>query len=239
MTLIRISSKVVVTDAEMPGIELGKRRRYYTPAEVALHNCAEDCWVSIFNQVYDLTELIAKNRGPLAQPLVQAAGGDISHWFDESTRDVRSHVDEVTGLELPYLPMGRFLHVPPPEPSSSWRTDFSPWWRDETTCIGRLSEKTRSVEIVNVLSQQTDVLLVCSEETLDEIQDRYLEHNAHARSYTWKSLQNGEFVPLDMKKTLAENDVPDESEEFERLSINDDYYTPTLHVYYNDDLTVA
>ena len=42
-----------------------------------------------------------------------------------------------------------------------------------------------------------------------------------------------------MKKTLAENDVPDESEEFERLSINDDYYTPTLHVYYNDDLTVA
>ena len=221
-------------------IELGKRRRFYTPAEVALHNCAEDCWVSIFNKVYDLTEFIGKNRGPLAQPIIQAAGSDISHWFDEATSNVRVHVDEDTDLELPYIPMGRFLHVPPAAPTSSWRTNFgSPWWRDDQLCIGRLSEKTRSVEVVNVLAQQTDVLLVCSEETLDEIQDRYLEHNAHARSYTWKSLQNGEFVPLDMKKTLAENDVPDESEEFERLSINDDYYTPTLHVYFNDDLTVA
>ena len=74
-----------------------------------------------------------------------------------------------------------------------------------------------------MLAQQKDVLLVCSEETLEEIQDRYLEHNAHATSYTWKSLQEGEFVPLDMTKTLVENGVPDESGDFEKLSINDDW----------------
>ena len=83
------------------------------------------------------------------------------------------------------------------------------------------------------------MLLVCDEETLEEIQDRYLEHNAHATSYTLKSLQEGEFVPLDMALTLTENGVPDEADEFERLTIDQDFYTPVLHVYFNDDLTVA
>ena len=33
--------------------------------------------------------------------------------------------------------------------------------------------------------------------------------------------------------------VVDESEEFERLSVDCDYYVPVIHLYYNDDLTVA
>lgn len=28
-----------------------RQARYYTPQDVALHNCAEDCWVSLFGQV--------------------------------------------------------------------------------------------------------------------------------------------------------------------------------------------
>lgn len=32
-------------------------------------------------QVVDLTELILANRGPLADPLIAAAGTDITHWF--------------------------------------------------------------------------------------------------------------------------------------------------------------
>jgi hypothetical protein len=35
------------------------------------------------------------------------------------------------------------------------------------------------------------------------------------------------------------NGIPDESDEFEKLSIRDDYYVPVVHLYYNDDLTVA
>lgn len=35
-------------------------------------------------QVLDLTDLIEGNRGPLAQPLIAAAGKDISHWFSMS-----------------------------------------------------------------------------------------------------------------------------------------------------------
>ena len=36
-------------------------RRYYLPNEVTKHNTADDCWVSLFNQVYDLTKLLAEN----------------------------------------------------------------------------------------------------------------------------------------------------------------------------------
>lgn len=93
--------------------------------------------------------------------------------------------------------------------------------------------------MVNTLSGQTDMLEVASEETLTEIQDRYFEYNSHAGSYTWKALFEGAFRPLDMAKTLAENGVEDESEQFERLSIDPDLYTPTLHLYFNDDLTSA
>ena len=35
-----------------------KLRNFYIPSEVALHSTADNCWVSFFNQVYDLTLLI-------------------------------------------------------------------------------------------------------------------------------------------------------------------------------------
>lgn len=35
-----------------------KLRRYYTPTEVAYHNTSDDCWVSFFNEVYNLSKLI-------------------------------------------------------------------------------------------------------------------------------------------------------------------------------------
>ena len=66
-----------------------KLRRYYTPAEVKVHNTADDCWVSFFNAVYDLTHLVQNNYGPLCEPIIKAAGSDITHWFDPKTKEVR------------------------------------------------------------------------------------------------------------------------------------------------------
>ena len=40
------------------GGEEQTRQRYYTPAEVALHDRADDVWVSLFHKVLDLTELV-------------------------------------------------------------------------------------------------------------------------------------------------------------------------------------
>ena len=113
-------------------------RRYYTPREVAQHDSAVDCWVSFFGKVYDLTALLAVNKGPLAQPIIDHAGQDISHWFDAVTKDIKTHVNPATELRAPYTPMGRFIHVPPAEPAADWVVDFEkPWWQVRAAGLGR------------------------------------------------------------------------------------------------------
>lgn len=218
-----------------------KHRRYYTPKDVGQHNSADDCWVSIFHLVFDLSKLITENRGSLAQPIINHAGEDLSHWFDPASGDVKTHIDPTRHICLPFLPHGRFLDVAPPEPVSTWSTlDRLPWWKDHAQYgIGQLTKNTRHVEVVNVLTQQSMTLEVCAEETIDEIQDRYMElFNSHASSYTWKHLADDTFVPLDMAQTLEENGIEDESLEFEQLGMDAEEYKPILHVYFNDDLTV-
>ena len=42
-----------------------------------------------------------------------------------------------------------------------------------------------------------------------------------------------------MSKTLDENQVQDEAEEFKELGMDPEFYVPVLHLYFNDDLTVA
>ena len=66
-----------------------KLRRFYTPKEVALHSTGTDCWVSFFDKVFDLTLLISKSHdSPLCDPIILAAGTDITHWFDSETEYV-------------------------------------------------------------------------------------------------------------------------------------------------------
>ena len=88
-------------------------QRYYTPAEVAKHDRADDLRVSLFGKVLDLSELVRANRGLLVQPLIAAAGTDITHWFDDSTHDPCTYIDPETEIEVPFTPMGRFLHCVP------------------------------------------------------------------------------------------------------------------------------
>jgi cytochrome b involved in lipid metabolism len=40
---------------------------YYTPAQVALHNSPEDCWVSWLGCVYNLTDVIKNHAGKMRQ----------------------------------------------------------------------------------------------------------------------------------------------------------------------------
>lgn len=74
---------------------------------------------------------------------------------------------------------------------------------------------------------------VCAEETMGDILKRYLPYNSHADSYTWKYFGKN----LDMKKTLLENGVEDESEEFFELRMDEDEFLPPISLYFNDDLT--
>lgn len=213
-----------------------KRLPYFSSAEVAAHNLASDCWVSYFGHVYDLTSLVKEHAGLLVQPILRFAGQDITHWFDAKTKEPKTCVSPSLGITVTYCPFGRYVHIPPAEPSAAWDTDFdTPWWKDQKYLVGHLSSRTRKLKVLNMLSGQTATLNVCSEETLDEIQTRYLKYNAHASSYTWKWLNN----VLDLSKTLEENGVKDESEEMAKLNLDEDEYIPTLHVYFNDDLTIG
>ena len=107
--------------------------KYYTPNEVSVHNTSDDIWVSYLGKVYDLTKLVAEHKSdPLIKPIIAVAGKDISHWFDANTGDLLSHTEPQTGLRQYYTPHGRFVHVPPSEPSSEWAMDFGkPWWKDQ------------------------------------------------------------------------------------------------------------
>jgi hypothetical protein len=112
--------------------------RYYTREEIAFHNHAQDCWLIIFDQVYDLTDLIAQNRGTLALPLIEAAGSSISHWFNPKTKDIKTFIDPVRNIEMPFTPAGRFIHVPPPDPEDRWEAVPIPWWKDKKFIIGKV-----------------------------------------------------------------------------------------------------
>ena len=101
-----------------------KLRRYYMPSEVAVHNTANDCWVSLFGEVCDLTLLIQKNYCAEVEPMIKAAGADITHWFDSKTREPKSYINPSTNLKEYFAPNGPYLHLPPSGPSSTFQANF-------------------------------------------------------------------------------------------------------------------
>ena len=150
--------------------------------------------------------------------------------------DYKTFIDKNTGCVHYLCPMGRFLHVPPAEPNSDWNPDFqSPWWQDEVKyVIGSLTKRTRLIRVINTLTKHDDIIEVASEESLNEILDRYLDINVHAASYTWKRMGK----VLDMALNLERNGIHDEREELLELGMQPDDYIPAIHLYFNDDLTI-
>ena len=74
-----------------------KLRNYYTPEEVAKHNTSDNCWVSLFNKVYDLTTLVLDNIDKEeADPIKKAAGTDLTVWFDSETTDPTTFIHPET-----------------------------------------------------------------------------------------------------------------------------------------------
>jgi cytochrome b involved in lipid metabolism len=42
---------------------MARKVAFFTPEEIATHNCEEDIWVSFLDKVYDITPLAAKCKG--------------------------------------------------------------------------------------------------------------------------------------------------------------------------------
>ena len=68
---------------------------------------------------------------------------------------------------------------------------------------------------------------------MQEILNRYVPYNSHAASYTWKFFGRN----LEMNKTLEDNGVSDEDQEFFELRMDEDEGLPPITLYFNDDLT--
>ena len=74
------------------------RPRVFVPEELAVHNSRDNCWVAVNHKVIDVTPVIASlpaEHAALADPLLDNAGTDISHWFDEVTKQVKTFIDEL------------------------------------------------------------------------------------------------------------------------------------------------
>lgn len=90
-----------------------------------------------------------------------------------------------------------------------------------------------------MLTRKERIIQICQEETISEIKNRYMEYNLNSNSYTWKALIKGEFVTLQLNKTLEENNIADETDHFVNLGMDEDFNIPNIYIYYNDDLNYA
>ncbi|KAG9389829.1 Cytochrome b5 domain-containing protein [Carpediemonas membranifera] len=213
-------------------------RHWYTMAEVATHNTPSDCYVTIFGKVLNLTTLLSENQTADVKLLIENAGSDISHWFDQFSGTLKTYVDPASNIRTYHLPMGPLLHAPPLRPGTDIDMSFAatgPWWRNKKYVIGELSKKTRKIKLVNTLTGHEHVLEVPSEESVGESMTRYLAFNKHAFSYAAKHA--GKLI--DLQKTLEDNGVVDDAAELEELGMNPDEYLPCIHLYWIDDLSVA
>ncbi|CAG9771632.1 unnamed protein product [Ceutorhynchus assimilis] len=211
--------------------------KIYAPFEVVIHNTEYDCWVSFLGKVFNITPLLRQYKGQKCiKPLLAMAGKDISHWFDEKTGDIQHYIHPETGVNVPYCPHGNLPDCPVGVPATSWKAlDRPPWWKDENYQVGLLSKRIRPIRIINMLTSSEVTINVCCEDTLLTILERYRLFNKDAESYTWRYLDNN----LDMSKTLEENGIVDERDKFIELGLPQNFYLPSIFLYYNDDLKWA
>ncbi|KAH1017653.1 hypothetical protein HUJ05_008263 [Dendroctonus ponderosae] len=223
----------------------------FAPFEVVVHNTPQDCWVSFLGKVLDVSPLIEKYNGQKCiKPLLAMAGKDISHWFDEKTQDIQHHIHPETGVRVPYCPHGAIPDVQVEVPAACWKPlDRPPWWQDEqyqarardeittifTRKVGLLSKKIRPLRIRNMLTLSEVTINVCCEDTFYRILERFSIFNSDADSYTWRYLDKN----IDMSKTLEENGIADERDKFTELGLPQNFYIPSIFLYYNDDLKWA
>lgn len=59
------------------------RNRFFLPEEISVHNALNDCWVTIYGVVKDVTGLLAEYDDPdELVPILREAGQDVSYWFE-------------------------------------------------------------------------------------------------------------------------------------------------------------
>lgn len=191
------------------------------------HNHRDDAWISLFGQIYDITELIERAKGtPIFDQYLQYAGEDLSHLFDEETKEPRWFIDPHT-----HQPMSVMKNL-----SLIESMDLS-FWNRSARSIGHLIVQPRWIRLRYVsFPERIHLLQVDEEETVRDIARKLLRFNRHIYSYRWR--YDGR--TFDFNKTLTENGlVNDETFHDQHGWRSDQEHCPTILLDYIDDLTIA
>ncbi|XP_071656230.1 cytochrome b5 domain-containing protein 1 [Patagioenas fasciata] len=139
-------------------------------------------WVSARGRVLRLGPGLRDRAGdPELRPLLDAAGSDVSHWFDPQTGDPLQRVEPRSGLVRGVPPGG-----PPLEPRSDWVPPRDPpWWGDPRLCVGTVTGTPRHLRLRNNLTGDDIVIEVCGEQAGGLLQGA-LPWNTHILGYAWR-----------------------------------------------------
>lgn len=177
--------------------------RIFTSLDFKLGNTVNKAHFLVFENVFDLTNLIEENRASKqADNMIAWIGKDVSHFFDPVSKlPIRKHEFLVKNMTQRQKEESQFLHF---DHERCTAEGVVPWYLDQRLIIGKITKREIKLRIVNTLSYTEDVLVVPIEETLDQICERYLHYNSHARSYLWKDIEGR---VLDMETTLEGNEL--------------------------------
>ncbi|XP_040170314.1 cytochrome b5 domain-containing protein 1 [Anopheles arabiensis] len=176
--------------------------KYFLRDEVVIHNEATSAWVIVHGTVIDITPLFAAAERKTSlqkktlQWLLALAGQDLSSFF---------HNNELTPIERTNRNGERVpIFVPCLERNPATQLY---WYRDPALVIGRITFHPCPVKIINTLTFHETEMIVCYEDTIGDVREKYLRYNDNACRYEWrKDLSMGsETGLLRMDKTLTEN----------------------------------
>uniref|UniRef100_A0A182SGW6 Cytochrome b5 heme-binding domain-containing protein n=1 Tax=Anopheles maculatus TaxID=74869 RepID=A0A182SGW6_9DIPT len=175
--------------------------KYFLRDEVVIHNDESSAWVIVHGIVIDITPLFSAVVRKCAlkktlQWLLAFAGKDLSLFF---------HNNELTPIERTNRNGERVpVFVPCLERNPATRLC---WYRDPGLVIGRITFHPCPVKIINTLTFHATEMIVCYEDTIGDVREKYLRYNDNAKQYEWrKDLSEGsEDGQLQMDKTLTEN----------------------------------
>ena len=208
------------------------KNKYFTKYDLNQRNTINYAWVSLFGKIYNLTEVIKNHRNTKqGDNTLKHIGKDVSHFFDSKSRLPKSQNEYLKTLKSEKETIKNQLIN-----FSSINRKEIPWFKNVALIIGKITKREIKVRIVNTLSYTEDILIVPIEENLNEICERYLKMNSHAKSYVWKDIEGR---VLNMEFNLYHNNLGEDLELNEYINLpEEDIYIPTLFLHFNDDLTI-
>ena len=215
--------------------ELSAKLKYFTKSDLESHCTSESAYVCIYNKIFDVTKPIQSTPRELGtENLLRNAGKDVSHFFHPLTNLPILKSDFLRETN-PSQRQNQLLHFDQNLMDSKPKQKITPWFLDDSLQVGLLSSNEVLVRIVNMLTFDEDLLVVPVEETLTQICQRYLAHNYHAASYTWKDIEHRK---LTMAYTLQQNGILEDNLLMDYLHIPDKQRPITsIFIHFNDDLT--